>query len=65
MPPGLGHMAVKIGKALGLKVVVLSTSPNKEKEAKEVLKADEFVVTKDEAQFRVRNHISAKMNDTR
>ncbi|WP_228155719.1 alcohol dehydrogenase catalytic domain-containing protein, partial [Acinetobacter baumannii] len=34
---GLGHMAVKFGKAFGLKVTVISTSPNKEKEAKESL----------------------------
>lgn len=46
---GLGHMAVKFGKAFGMKVVVLSTSPRKEKEALEVLGADEFLVTKDEA----------------
>lgn len=46
-------MAVKFGKALGLKVVVLSTSPSKQKDALEILKADKFVVTKDEAQFKV------------
>eukprot|EP00271_Cylindrocystis_brebissonii_P011648 TRINITY_DN29547_c0_g1_i1.p1 TRINITY_DN29547_c0_g1~~TRINITY_DN29547_c0_g1_i1.p1 ORF type:complete len:354 (-),score=72.07 TRINITY_DN29547_c0_g1_i1:418-1479(-) len=49
---GLGHMAVKIGKAMGLKVTVLSTSPNKKEEALGVLQADHFVVTKDEEQFK-------------
>ncbi|CAI5958771.1 unnamed protein product [Closterium sp. NIES-65] len=44
---GLGHMAVKFGKAFGMHVTVLSTSPSKEKEAKEVMCADEFIVTKD------------------
>ena len=46
-------MAVKFGKALGLKVVVLSTSPNKKTDAIDILKADKFVVTKDEEQFKV------------
>lgn len=55
---GLGHMAVKFGKALGLKVVVLSTSPNKMKDAIDVLKADKFVVTKDEAQFKVNRYVN-------
>lgn len=31
---GLGHMAVKIGKALGARVTVISTSPEKEREAR-------------------------------
>ncbi|GJP67010.1 hypothetical protein CLOP_g23879 [Closterium sp. NIES-67] len=44
---GLGHMAVKFGKAFGMEVTVLSTSPSKEKEAKDVLGADRFIVTKD------------------
>ncbi|GJP67009.1 hypothetical protein CLOP_g23878 [Closterium sp. NIES-67] len=44
---GLGHMAVKFGKAFGMEVTVLSTSPSKEKEAKDVLGADQFIVTKD------------------
>jgi D-arabinose 1-dehydrogenase-like Zn-dependent alcohol dehydrogenase len=44
---GLGHMAVLLGKAFGLHVTVLSTSPSKKQEALEVLKADNFVVTKD------------------
>ncbi|RZK03641.1 MAG: NAD(P)-dependent alcohol dehydrogenase, partial [Flavobacterium sp.] len=48
---GLGHMAVKFGKAFGAEVTVLSTSPNKESEAKK-LGADHFVVTKDENQMK-------------
>lgn len=43
---GLGHMAVKIAKAMGAEVTVFSTSPNKEPDAKK-LGAKHFVVTKD------------------
>ncbi|CAK9196226.1 unnamed protein product [Sphagnum troendelagicum] len=46
---GLSHMAVKFGKAFGLRVTVLSTSPAKEEEALTVLGADAFIVSKDEA----------------
>lgn len=49
---GLGHMAVKFGKAMDLFVVVLSRSPSKEKEALEVMKADKFLVTEDPEQFK-------------
>ena len=48
---GLGHMAVKFGVAFGAEVTVLSTSPAKEKDAKE-LGAHKFVVTKDEQQLK-------------
>jgi uncharacterized zinc-type alcohol dehydrogenase-like protein len=41
---GLGHMAVKFGKAMGAHVTVLSTSPNKAADAKR-LGAKSFVVT--------------------
>jgi cinnamyl-alcohol dehydrogenase len=34
---GLGHMAVKFGKAFGHRVTVISTSPSKEAEAKELM----------------------------
>ncbi len=44
---GLGHMAVKFAKAFGMKVTVFSTSPHKEKEARELLGADEFIISKD------------------
>ena len=48
---GLGHMAVKFGVAFGAEVTVLSTSPNKEADAK-ALGAHKFVVTKDDKQFK-------------
>lgn len=44
---GLGHVAIKFGKAFGLKVTVISTSPNKETEAIDKLGADSFLVSKD------------------
>ncbi|GLU13349.1 hypothetical protein SLE2022_299870 [Rubroshorea leprosula] len=49
---GLGHVAVKFAKAMGAKVTVISTSPNKKKEAIEKLGADAFLVSreKDELQ---------------
>ncbi|KAJ6841049.1 putative cinnamyl alcohol dehydrogenase 6 [Iris pallida] len=42
---GLGHIAVKFGKAFGLHVTVISTSPSKEREAREVLGADNFLLS--------------------
>jgi uncharacterized zinc-type alcohol dehydrogenase-like protein len=48
---GLGHMGVKLAVAMGAEVTVLSTSPNKEKDAK-ALGAHKFVVTKDPAQLK-------------
>ena len=48
---GLGHMGVKFGVALGAEVTVLSTSPNKEKDAGK-LGAHHFVVTSDPAQVK-------------
>lgn len=50
---GLGHMAVQFAKAFGMHVTIFSTSPNKEKEAREVLGADDFVVSKDEKAMQV------------
>ena len=50
---GLGHMAVKFGNAFGLHVTVISTSPSKEKAAKEILGADAFIVSTDEKQMQV------------
>ncbi|CAK9198219.1 unnamed protein product [Sphagnum troendelagicum] len=44
---GLGHMAIKFAKAFGMKVTVFSSSPGKEKEAREILGADNFIITKD------------------
>lgn len=49
---GLGHVAVKFAKALGLKVTVISTSPSKEKEAVERLGADSFLVSRDPEKMR-------------
>ncbi|MGH9948681.1 MAG: NAD(P)-dependent alcohol dehydrogenase, partial [Pyrinomonadaceae bacterium] len=45
---GLGHMGVKIAKAMGAEVTIFSTSPSKEADAKS-LGADHFVVTRDPA----------------
>ncbi|MGD9562964.1 MAG: NAD(P)-dependent alcohol dehydrogenase [Pyrinomonadaceae bacterium] len=45
---GLGHMGVKIAKAMGAEVTIFSTSPSKEADAK-ALGADHFVVTSDPA----------------
>lgn len=53
---GLGHMAVKFGAAFGAEVTVLSTSANKETEAKK-LGAHKFVLTSDPAQVKsVKNY---------
>ena len=46
---GLGHMAVKFGVAFGAEVTVLSTSPNKEADARR-LGAHHFLVTSDPQQ---------------
>ncbi|KAB2597544.1 mannitol dehydrogenase [Pyrus ussuriensis x Pyrus communis] len=48
---GLGHMAVKFAKAVGAKVTVISTSPNKKKEAMEQLGVDEFLISHDQEQL--------------
>jgi uncharacterized zinc-type alcohol dehydrogenase-like protein len=47
---GLGHMAVKIAKAMGAEVTVFSTSPNKQADAKK-LGAKNFIITKDPKNF--------------
>jgi len=47
---GLGHMAVKIAKAMGAEVTVFSTSPGKEPDAKK-LGAKHFVLTTDAKNF--------------
>lgn len=51
---GLGHLAVKFGKAFGLKVTVFSTSISKREEALSLLGADNFVISSDEKQMKVR-----------
>ncbi|XP_004296150.1 PREDICTED: probable mannitol dehydrogenase [Fragaria vesca subsp. vesca] len=48
---GLGHLAVKFAKAVGMKVTVISTSPNKKKEAMEQLGVDDFLISRDQEQF--------------
>ncbi|MCA8832714.1 NAD(P)-dependent alcohol dehydrogenase [Hymenobacter pini] len=59
---GLGHMAVKFAAAMGCEVTVLSTSPNKEADAR-ALGAHKFVVTKDaEAMKGIRNYFDLIIN---
>jgi uncharacterized zinc-type alcohol dehydrogenase-like protein len=48
---GLGHMAVKIAKAMGAEVIVFSTSPSKVEDAKR-LGADDVVLSKDKEQMK-------------
>lgn len=48
---GLGHLAVKFGKAFGLNVTVFSTSISKKEEALALLGADKFVLSSDEQQM--------------
>lgn len=48
---GLGHMAVKFGKAFGLNVTILSTSVSKKDEALKILGADKFIVSSDKEQM--------------
>lgn len=50
---GLGHVAIKFAKAMGLKVTVISTSSNKKQEAMEHLGADSFLVSRDHDQIKV------------
>ncbi len=50
---GLGHMGVKLARALGAHVVAFTTSPAKQ-EAALALGAHEVVLSKDEAQMRAR-----------
>ncbi|WP_432410700.1 NAD(P)-dependent alcohol dehydrogenase [Rasiella sp. SM2506] len=44
---GLGHMGIKFAAAMGAKVVMITTSPDKAKDAKR-LGADEVLISKDE-----------------
>jgi len=48
---GLGHMAVKFGASFGAEVTMLSTSPDKEKDARR-LGAHKFALTSDAAQLK-------------
>src|SRR5437762_4539435 len=47
---GLGHMGVKLAKAMGAEVIVFTTSPSKVEDAKS-LGADDVVLSKDEGQM--------------
>jgi uncharacterized zinc-type alcohol dehydrogenase-like protein len=47
---GLGHMAVKLAKAMGAEVIVFTTSPEKVEDAKR-LGADEVVLSKENSQM--------------
>ncbi|XP_021803651.1 probable mannitol dehydrogenase, partial [Prunus avium] len=48
---GLGHVAVKFAKAMGVRVTVISTSPSKKEEAIKRLKADSFLVSREQDQM--------------
>ncbi|XP_028767675.1 probable cinnamyl alcohol dehydrogenase [Neltuma alba] len=48
---GVGHMGVKVAKALGHHVTVISSSEKKKQEALEHLGADDYVVSSDETQM--------------
>ncbi len=53
---GLGHMGIKLARALGAEVTLFSRSPGKEADARR-LGADHIVLSTDEAQMRAaRNH---------
>ncbi|XP_022739459.1 probable mannitol dehydrogenase [Durio zibethinus] len=61
---GLGHLAVKFAKAMGAKVTVISTSPNKKKEAIENLGADSFLISSDQDQMQAAMGTMAGIIDT-
>ena len=48
---GLGHMALKLGASFGAEVTMLSTSPEKEEDARR-LGANKFALTRDPAQLK-------------
>ena len=52
--PCLGVQAVKIAKAMGADVTVISTSDKKREEALGHLGAQHFLISKDEAAMKVR-----------
>lgn len=51
---GLGHMAIKIARAMGAEVTVFTTSPSKVEDAKR-LGADHAVLSKDEEQMKAQS----------
>ncbi|CAL9001933.1 unnamed protein product [Prunus brigantina] len=48
---GLGHVAVKFAKAMGVRVTAISTSPSKKEEAIKRLQADSFLVSREQDQM--------------
>ncbi|CAI9763815.1 unnamed protein product [Fraxinus pennsylvanica] len=61
---GLGHVAVKFAKAFGHHVTVISTSPSKEKEAKERLGADDFIISTNPEQMQSKSRTLDFILDT-
>ncbi|CAK9161230.1 unnamed protein product [Ilex paraguariensis] len=55
---GLGHVAVKLGKAFGLKVTVISTSHKKESEAINKVGADYFLVSSNPEKMKVSERLA-------
>jgi uncharacterized zinc-type alcohol dehydrogenase-like protein len=60
---GLGHMAVKFAASFGAEVTMLSTSPDKEADAKR-LGAHKFALTKDPSSLKVLGHYFDFIIDT-
>ena len=60
---GLGYVAVRLGKAFGLKVTVISSSPKKESEAISKLGADAFLVSSDPEKVKVHEMITRRYDD--
>ncbi|XP_073394662.1 probable cinnamyl alcohol dehydrogenase isoform X2 [Physcomitrium patens] len=61
---GLGRMAVKCAKAFGLRVTVFSTSPGKEKESRELLGADDFIISTDKEKIKAAESTIDNIIDT-
>ncbi|XP_021756584.1 probable cinnamyl alcohol dehydrogenase 6 isoform X2 [Chenopodium quinoa] len=61
---GLGHVAVKFAKAFGHYVTIISTSPSKEKEAKQRLGADDFIESTDPSQMKAKKRTLDFVLDT-
>ncbi|PWA69737.1 helicase Cas3, CRISPR-associated, core [Artemisia annua] len=56
---GLGHIAVMFLKALGIKVIVISSSPRKKEEAISKFGADLFLVSRDQAEMELKALLKA------
>lgn len=57
-------MAVKCAKAFGLRVTVFSTSPGKEKESRELLGADDFIISTDKEKIKAAESTIDNIIDT-